>query len=243
MTARRLAALCVALVAFPVLLLAAGASAATHVVTLSADGPSPSSITISRGDTVTFRNADDVQHTVRRTSGAWSFEATVPPGGSARTPVFASTGSYGYEDSYAVALLTQRNSGSIAVTEPRPTTTRTASPRPSPTATATRTPTASPTAGPSASPSPSGTGVAVGPGIGVTTIPPISPTQGPTPNIAPPPVTASETAPVSSVAYGDKAALVQSSPHRYGLPMALALVLAIGVLSLIVRLLLAVELR
>lgn len=222
------------LIVVPALLWSLLAQAATTVVTLTGNGPSPASVTIQRGDTVTFRNSDDVTHRVRRTSGGWAFDVSVPAGGSVSTPAFGAAGTYGYEDSYTIALLVQRFDGSITVKAPaptrspsaRPTSSRSAAPRPS----ASRSP--------SPSPSPTGSGTAVGPPIG--TLPPVVPSSGPTPDIAPPPVTATVSpSPAPVVAYGDPAGLVQSSPHRYGLPTALALLAAVGVLSLILRLLLA----
>ena len=44
---------------------------------------------------------------------------------------------------------------------------------------------------------------------------------------------------VTDIAYGGKSGIVQGSPHRYGLPAALAVVGIVGVLSLLVRFLLA----
>jgi plastocyanin len=231
MRIRGLAALCAVLLAVPLLVLAVSAQAATVVVTLSSDGPNPASVTIKRGDTVTFRNTDNVSHRIRRNAGAWSYDRQIPAGGSAVTPQFAAAGGFGYEDSFTIALLPQTVNGSITVIAPKPTATR--SPTPSPRPSTTRSPTASPS--PSGTPSATPSGLAITPPIGIATIPP---TTAPMPNLAPPmptsPVTT--TAPVS---YGSKADLVQSSPHRYGLPMALALLLAIGVLSLIARLLLS----
>jgi hypothetical protein len=54
-----------------------------------------------------------------------------------------------------------------------------------------------------------------------------------------PSVTPSSPTPAPDLRYGDPRALVQSSPHRYGLPALLAGVGIGGVLSLLVRVLLA----
>lgn len=226
MNRRRWALLCLGLIAL--LLLPGSAQAANHTVTLTSNGPSPASITIARGDSITFSNTDSVSHTITHTSGAWSYSATIPAGRTATTPAFSSAGTFGYDDSFAFALFVQHAHGSITVTAPKPRPTTpppTASPRP----TATRSPT----------PSPSSSPVPLSPAI-VDTLPPPSPTAGPTPSIAPPPViTYSPTPGQVSVAYGSQRSLVQSSPQRYGLPALLALVGALGVLSLIVRLLLS----
>lgn len=235
---RRWAALCALLLVVPLVVLAAQARAATVVVTLSSNGPSPTSVTIKSGDTVTFRNADNVTHRVRRNAGAWSFDQTIAPGASKVTPQFTAAGSYGYEDSFTIALLPQSVNGSISVTAPKPTATRSPTPRPS----ATRSQTPAPRPSGSASPTPSATATATGfaiiPPIGIATIPPNAPIAAPTPNLAPP-MTATPTTTAQAIAYGNQSGLVQSSPHRYGLPMALAFLLAIGVLSLIARLLLS----
>jgi hypothetical protein len=73
-------------------------------------------------------------------------------------------------------------------------------------------------------------------GVGLGRFPTPTPAPGvPRPDIAGPGATA---APAADVTYADRS-LVQSSPHRYGLPAALAVVAITGVVSLLVRLLLA----
>jgi hypothetical protein len=87
-----------------------------------------------------------------------------------------------------------------------------------------------------------GAGVAVPPPIsgGVVPTPAATPTLGPVPQVAPPgtrpsPPTAGQAV---QVAYGDHGAIVQRSAHRFGLPAVLALVAALGVLTLLGRVLL-----
>jgi plastocyanin len=242
-----LAALASALVLLAAVLvqLAAPAAAASRTVTLTGNGPSPAGIAINSGDRVVFVNSDSVSHTVTDTSGSWSFRATIRPGTSATGPVLTSAGSYGYNDAFFSGIVQRNVDGTITVraaspsATPKPTPKPTASsPRPtskpSPTPTRSASPSASPsrsaTASPSPSVSPSPTATA-GLGLPVVTLPP---TAGPTPTLAPP-VTASP----ESVAYGPTSEIAQASAHRYGLPVLLALLAAGGVLSLLIRFLLA----
>lgn len=235
-----LAALCATLLtglAAAGLLLATPAQASIRTITLTAQGPSPAQLTIGKGDVVNFFNTDNVSHTVTRTTGGWAFNAVIEAGKSKATSTFTATGTFGYSDSHAVVL---NDAGTIVVkaAAPAPTTSPKPSPKPSPTTspvvkpTATSTPTASPTTQPTRS------GTAIGPGIGVGTFPSASPgaTAGPRPDVAAP--EPSESGAVQNLGYSDRG-LVQDSPHRYGLPAALALVAILGVLSLLVRLLLA----
>lgn len=214
-----------------------GAQAATHAVTLTSNGPSPQTVTINRGDTVTFANADSVNHTITHNAGAWSYQATIRPGASSTTPAFRTAGQYGYSDQFFVLLVRQQVDGFVSVRAPAPSPTpsptksRTPSPTPSPTPT--KSPTPQPTT-PSPTPSASPSGIAIGPGIGG--LPSLTPSGGPTPNVAPPET--SSAAP-GVVAYGPKSELAQSSAHRFGLPVLLALLGVVGALSLLVRLLLA----
>lgn len=223
------------------LLLRAGAATAT--VTLNSNGPTPQRITINRGDRVTFVNQDTGSHTITNNAGAWTFRATIRPGASATTPSFSSGGQFGYSDVFFIAVVQQNVNGFITVRAPsstasptpKPSATRSPTPKPKPSATRGPTPQpAASSASPTSSPTPSG--VAIVPGIGG--LPSIITSGGPTPNVAPP-----ESAQVSGtpavVAYGPKSEIAQSSAHRYGLPVVLALVAVVGVLSLLVRLLLA----
>jgi hypothetical protein len=75
---RRLAA-CV--VVAPVLALGGFALGATHTVTLTATGPTPTGLTIGWGDTVSFVNGDTEPHTVT-ISRIETTSAAIPPGGT-----------------------------------------------------------------------------------------------------------------------------------------------------------------
>lgn len=222
-----------ALAAF-VLVHVPGASAATRTVTLGSNGPTPQTITINRGDRVSFVNSDNGNHTITSNAGAWSFRATIPPGEQRTTPAFTSAGRFGYSDVYFIAVVQQSVDGVIEVRAPapsptaRPTASRTPSPSPKPTASRT----------PSPSPTPSASGVAIGPGLVLGTVPPLATPTGPAPDVAPLETLTSAATP-TTIAYGHKSEIVQGSPHRYGLPVLLALLAAVGVLSLLVRLLLA----
>jgi len=211
-----------------VLATAAPSTAATRTVRLTNDGPVPASLKIKAGDRVVFVNDDTVPHQVR-SQGGWQYDSgPVPPGQtSAATPALTAPGTYRYSDVRGIVLLPQTFAGSLVVPKPTPSPTptpsRTTSPSPRPSATAR--PTTEPSQTSSTTPAPTATR---------------SPAPSPSASSAvptPAPTSASPT-PVPEVRYGDPQALVQSSPHRYGLPALLAGVLAGGVLSLIVRVLL-----
>jgi len=226
-----LAALAVAL-----LVRVPGAGAATKTVSLGSNGPTPQTITINRGDRVSFVNNDNGSHTITSNAGGWSFRATIQPGARATTPAFTTAGRFGYSDVFFITVVQQSVNGFIEVkaTAPSPTPKPTASRTPSPSAkpSATKSPTPRPSATPSSS------GVAIGPGLVLGTVPPLVVPSGPAPNVAPPETLGTST-PATTLAYGPKSAIVQSSSHRYGLPVLLALLAVVGVLSLLVRLLLA----
>lgn len=220
------------------------ASAAARTVTLTNSGPSPASITINAGDRIVFVNADDTNHTVTDNAGPWSFRASIAPGRSASTGAFSSAGHYGYNDSFFVTVVQQNVEGSIEVRAappptPKPTVKPTAKPSPSrtpaPSASATRTPSATPSPSATATATPTGTEtVAPSPSIGTLPVITLPPTTGPTPAVAPP-----VASPTAAIAYGPVSEIAQPSAHRYGLPVLLALLAAAGVLSLLVRFLLA----
>lgn len=219
------------------------AEAATRTVTLGPQGPSPATITIAKGDVVKFVNNDNVPHTEKSSSANWSFNKGLVAGASASTPAFTSSGTFTYNDTFTLVAVPRTIGGSIVVpgsaASPSASPTSSASPRPSPTASRTSSP--SPRASTSASPTPhpSQTGTAIGPGLGVgglPSVPPATATTGPRPNVAPP---APSSSAAGAVSYGRASGVVQGSAHRYGLPAALALVAITGVLSLLVRLLLA----
>ena len=216
------------------------AQAATHTVTLATSGPSPSAITIRAGDTVTFKASDANTYHVRRTSGSWTFTATVTSGKPVTTRAFSTAGTYAYSMTFDTILgESPPQSGSIVVpaTSPSPTPTKSAAPRPSPSASS------RPAGSPSATAAPTQSGVAIPPPItgAVVPTPSVTPSTGPVPQVAPPAAPSTPTADPSttaSVTYSDKK-LTQGSAHGFGLPAALAVVGVVGVVSLIVRLLLA----
>jgi hypothetical protein len=205
------------------------AEAATRTVNLTNDGPLPKTLTVKPGDHVVFLNDDTVPHQVT-SQGGWQYDSgPIPPSqSSAETPALTAPGTYRYSDVRGIVILPTTFAGALVVPKPAP------KPSPSPSRTPTSSPTGpppSPTTTPSASPSatPSATP---------------TPTGGPTPTSTAtahpvPSVTPSTPAPTPDLRYGDPQALVQSSPHRYGLPALLAGVGVGGVLSLLVRVLLA----
>lgn len=223
-------------------LLGVPAQAATKTVTLSDQGPSPTSLALKAGDIVKFVNSGNSSHQVDSVAG-WTFHRAIQAGASASTPAFTKAGTYTYDDSYTLVAVPQTARGTFTVTAGTPTT---PSPTPKPSATRTTSPTPKPSAGQTQTPSPTSaatsSGVAIAPGLGtgiVPTTPPPSATIGPNPDIAPPQPSAAGSRTPLAIAYGGKDGVVQSSPHRYGLPAALAVVGIVGVLSLLVRLLLA----
>lgn len=244
MTGRRLATL-LGTALLLALSLVSPAAAATKTVTLSNQGPSPTSLTVAAGDTVRFVNSDSVSHTVARTSGAWTFTRQIAAGASATTAAFTKPGTYAYSDSFTLVAVPQTRNGSIVVPvppSPSPRPSASATPKPSAPPSPSVRPTASPTASPTTpAPTASASGVAIAPGI---TIGGIAPSASPAASAVPGPDIASpqpgrSASPATTVAYGGKSGIVQSSPHRYGLPALLALVGIVGVLSLLVRFLLA----
>lgn len=221
------------------LVLVPQAQAATKTVSLTNQGPSPTSLTIAAGDAVTFVNNDTVSHTVARTSGAWTFNKTIAAGAAATTAAFPKAGTYAYSDSFMLVAVPRTLAGSIVVpVPPSPSPT----PKPSSTPKPSATPSPTPGATASSSPTPASTSSATAAPpliIGGSPPPTASPRASavPGPDIASP--QASATAAVTDIAYGAKTGLIQGSPHRYGLPAALAVVGIVGVLSLLVRFLLA----
>ena len=238
MTRRLLAALGALLA---VLLTPGIAQASVSKVSLTQNGPSPSTVTIKVGDTVAFTNTDSVTHTLRSTSSNWTFSATVAAKAT-KSVTFPKPGTFDYSDTYNNILgLPQTAAGHVVVPKPQPSPTPSASPssRPQPSATATARPYGS--ASPSAVPTSSG--VALPPPIiggGVPT-PSATPSVGPVPQVAPGGVrpTSVSTSPAAQVEYANPHEIVQGSAHGFGLPAALAVVAAVGVVTLLVRILLA----
>jgi plastocyanin len=248
MTVRRLSAAVGALLLGVVVLLGVSvlpAQAAQTTVTLGPNGPSPGTVTIARGATVTFVNRDSVSHTITRTAGRWTYNQPIAAGEVVTTPAFTASGTYGYSDRHVVLLISNTDVGSIVVptatASPSASATRKPSPKPSATPSRGAQPSSPPSSVPTPLPSASGTGTAIGPGIGSGSFPPSSPGQSsvPTPNVAPGQSGSASPAPAGGLTYGDKAGVVQGSAHRYGLPAALAVVAMTGIVSLLVRLLLA----
>jgi hypothetical protein len=201
------------------------ASAATRTVHLTNDGPVPKSLTVKPGDRVVFVNDDTVPHQVT-SQGGWQYDSgPIPPSQtSSATPALTAPGSYRYSDVRGIVLLPTTFTGSLVVPKPAP----------KPTPTPSRTPSSHPTTPPPPSVTPSAT-----PSSSVVTPPPtLPPSQTPTPQPVPSATPGSPT-PAPDLRYGDPQALVQSSPHRYGLPALLAGVGVGGVLSLLARVLLS----
>jgi plastocyanin len=227
-----------------VLMTASPAHAATnHVVTLATNGPQPGNVTIAVGDTVTFKAADGNTFHVRRTSGSWTFTATVTTAKPATTKAFTAAGTYGYSSTFDTILgESPPASGSVVVPASSPSPTAKPSTTPKPSTSASPRPSASGSPSPTAAPTQSG--VAVPPPITGGVVPTPSPTpapNGPAPQFpTTPDQTSSPTsAPAANVQYADPSGLVQKSRHGYGLPTLLAVVGIVGVATLLVRLLLA----
>ncbi len=206
------------------------ASADIRTVHLTNDGPAPASLTLSPGDVVRFVNDDNAPHQVR-SQGGWQYDSgPIPPGQtSPSTPRLTAPATYRYSDVRGIVILPQTFTGTLTVPAPKPTPSPTRSPSasPPPTPSETPEPTSSPTPSETASPTPAVT-------------PSATPSPSPTKSMAVVPTPApSSPSPAPDVRYGDPQALVQASPHRYGLPALVAGVALGGVLSLFARYLLA----
>jgi plastocyanin len=229
------------------LLLAAPAHAAERVITITAEGVSPKVLEVEAGDTITFVNEDmSFGYRAVATSDNWDLDSGpvgLLPGRRYTHPEpITEQGVYTYRVAEGEAY-----EGSVV--RPGPTTPRpspAASPRPGSTA-------PSPAAQPAPSPT-GGTGTGEGPQIGslgpLPTQEPPAQGDAPAPNIAlpelpgesagPDPQTAPEpeVGPTTAAAVPGNLAGPPTS-RGYGLPAALAAVLAAGVASLLIRLLLA----
>lgn len=243
MTASRALRLAVAavLALLGVLVLGSPAHADTKVVTLGQGGPAPQVIDLRVGDAVRFTNSDSVAHTIASSGGGWSFSRTIAAGASATTAVFPKACACTYSDQHTVVVVPQNDTGTVRVAASSPTPSPTPKPTPKPSSSPAPRPSASsPAPSPSSSPTPAPTssGIALGPGLDPGVVPTAAPsaTAGPKPDLAGP---SPSGAPGAGPAYAGKDGLVQSSPHRYGLPAALGVVAVVGVVSLLVRLLLA----
>ena len=219
------------------LALAAPASAArTITISLTADGPKPASVTAAVGDTIEFRNDDATFiHQARSASSNWSFDTRpLAPGAKATAGKLTKTGSYLYEGANLDSF-----TGKVVV--PAPTTPSARPPAPAPAPTSSAPAGASPAASPSST---GGTGAAAAPGFGGAGggLPSPSPSATlPAPQVAP--VLPGETPTAAASAGGvlaEPGRLREAvEARRFGLPAALAAVGAVGVASLLLRLLLA----
>ena len=235
--------------------LAAPAHAAEKVITITADGVSPKVLQVASGDTVKFVAEDrSFAYRAQSTSDNWSFDSG---------PIELLDGEYVVPDpitesgtyTYRVAQ-DEPFTGSVVLPAPtsstRPSPATAASPKPaaSPRAAASPAPAASPTGGTGSaagppiaggfgtldtvpSPAAGGDGLALPPALAPPPLPGEQP-SGPTPATAPVPTAAPLAAPAVP---GDLAG--QPTSRGIGLPAALAVVLAAGTASLLVRLLLA----
>jgi plastocyanin len=229
-----------ALVLVTLLGVAPAYAAKTITIDITADGPKPASTTAAVGDTIQFRNADPTfVHEVGAKSANWSFDTgPMAPGQVRPAGKLTKAGVYVYQgvnlDSFTGQVTVPSAGG------PAPSPTR-AAPAPSRSPAASAQP-ASPS--PSATPT-GGSGVAGPPPLAGGIIPPASPSAqppGPAPAVAPTLAGEDEASPQPSggvVAIGHGRLPEPPTGRRYGLPAALAAVAAVGVASLLVRLLLA----
>ncbi|MCU1599500.1 MAG: hypothetical protein JWO22_209 [Frankiales bacterium] len=238
---RRLLVLLLGMVA--AVTLASPALAATHPVTLS-PGNGTVNVTVSAGDTVTFRAGDGSTYHVTSGKG-WSFAGTVTTAKPATTKPFNTPGTYAFTSTFDTVLGSAPSTGGSIVLPAKATPTPTTPASAKPSASATPKPSTSSSLKPSASASATQSGVAVPPPItgGVIPTPDVSTSAGPQPQVAPTAggaagATTSPTA-VANTNFADPSTLVQKSPHGFGLPVALAVVAVVGVVTLLVRFLLA----
>lgn len=208
------------------------ADAATRTVHLTANGPSPARLALTRGDRVQFVNDDTVPHQVVSGSN-WQFDSgPLPPGATSNeSQVFTAPGTYRYTDNRGIVVFPQSFAGSLVLPKPKPRPS--SSPTPTPQSTVTPTPSAVVTNPPPGTATPS-----AAPTGSPTSLPTATPTESPLPSASPTGPT-----PAPEVRYGDQRALVQGSPHRYGLPALLGLVGIGGVGSLLGRYLLTLAPR
>lgn len=246
------------------LLLAVPVSAADRVVSVTAAGLAPAMLEVRAGDRVTFSVTNDLLASTRlkSTGGPWSFDKVVSGdvtgAGTFTVPEpLTTSGRY----SYTATRGGKTFQGTVVVPGPAPSAEPSASvaPSPSPSAGATPAPVASkapaspppspPPAGGSGSaalppltggfgavgqPAPMPGGLAPAPTLALPLLPELQQAFGPLPATAPAPTTGALRA--TAVA-GDLAG--QPTLRGYGLPAAIAVVLAGGVISLLVRLLVA----
>ena len=143
--------------------LAMPARAAVQSVTVQNFSFVPPAITINAGDSVSWTNKDQVQHTATSDTGVFDTGAIAPLGG--KTITFTVAGTYAYHCSFHTFM-----KGTVTVIGPAPTT----APPPPPTPRPTPPPTAPPTVPPTPSPSPS-----PAPTASPSPAPSVSPTASP----------------------------------------------------------------
>lgn len=249
------AALLLALVGSVVL--AAPAAAAEKVVSITAEGLSPRSVTIAAGDTVVLVN-DDAAFRYRATSTTenWSFDSgplPLAPGQRYALPEITESGTYGFtvfqgDDPFNGTVVlpapgrpAPAASPSKAGTSPRPAASSSAAPAPATSASASSAPTGG---SGSTALNPGGFGavdtVPSPPAGGVALPPDLAPQLAPGQTPGPAPQTAGEPSPAPLTSQAVRGDLPGAGTSRgLGLPAALAAVLAAGVASLLVRLLLS----
>lgn len=98
------------------LALVATAGAATIGVQIKSTGFSPSSIALTHGDAVTWKNVDKADHQVVADDG--SFASPILHAGQSYTATFSRAGTFRYHDSYSA-----RHTGKISVKGPPPSLT------------------------------------------------------------------------------------------------------------------------
>ncbi|GAC1441816.1 MAG: hypothetical protein NVSMB55_10600 [Mycobacteriales bacterium] len=239
-----------ALVALPLLAAAPASAGRTVTVSITANGTKPASATAAVGDTVTFVNDDPTfVHQVANKSPNWRFNSQpLTPGQHYTTPALTTPGTYDYQgvnlDSFVGRVVVPASTAPAAA--PAPTKSSAAAPSGQP-----RSPVPSPSASAAGSPSPPGGTAVVAPpplagGFGALTVSP-APGAGAlppalAPNVAPTPVGQDVGSPApsgSAIAIGTGRLPEPPTGRRYGLPAAVAAVAAVGVASLLIRLLLA----
>jgi plastocyanin len=109
---KRILLLPLALVATLVVAAAGGAATkATHTVQVTGEGFTPKALTVTVGDSVTWHNADNVNHQVVANNGTFASPVLKP--GDTYTQTFNSSGRTGYHDSLAT-----KHTGLVTVTAP-----------------------------------------------------------------------------------------------------------------------------
>lgn len=236
------------LVLTPLLLATPAYAGRTITISITAGGPKPASAVAAVGDTVRFVNEDATfVHQVKSKSSNWTFDSgPLAPGQSFTAPTLAKPGEYVYQganlDTFTGKVVVPAGP-TVTPTPTRsatPAPSRSAAPRPSPSA-------ATPSPSPSSVAGPGGSGSAPAPfagGFGPVGIPGgPSPGSGAlAPNVAP--TLGAGAAPSANpsgegVAVGSGRLPEPPTGRRYGLPAVLAATAALGVGSLLVRLLLA----